>query len=162
MNTKIEYHYTDGDNFKTHGEIVFMGEPSMGIDGAKQIIMSCLTDDNSFIPEQINMDSYRYTVDMDRDHCWHMFDDITLTEEHATDISGRATDEVIAEMEKAGKEGWEEYDILQRYTGKLWITLTEDEQKTIMDVKQKIDKGTPEYSIIAALCVKILQKRKLL
>lgn len=92
LNTRINYLYRDGSNYKQHNAAVVSGELS---DADKETIIGCLYDGEYFIPSMVGIEEHRvddkWTED---DHCWF--------ELHITDLEDTAaaptTDMTSAEL----------------------------------------------------------------
>ena len=104
MNTKMNYLYRDGANYKAHNEYIVKGEIT-----EKQIkrIIKCL-DGEFFIPEQLGLPIVRpddkLTPD---DHCFcELYEDDfeTTTDDAYEDIT---CEELVQRFEKAAKDGWD-------------------------------------------------------
>ena len=123
MNTKINYLYRDGANYKAHNEYIVLGEITK-----EQItrIIKTLTMGDSFIPEQIGLPINRPSEELTSDdHCYCELsaECFELTDEEAfEDIT---CEELVQRFEKAAKDGWDDItygvfveddeDVVKRY-----------------------------------------------
>lgn len=83
MNSKLEYTYRDGSNYKQHGSVVFAGEIT---DAERVTIKAALDDENWFLAEQVGLPNLRERWDshFDDDHIWHELDEIVTVDEEPT------------------------------------------------------------------------------
>jgi len=86
MNTKIEYMYRDGSNYKEHEEVILQGKIT---NAEKKMIMDNLDGKEFFIPSQVGLDdlqSRMINFPNEDDHVWHELNesDITLTQDEPT------------------------------------------------------------------------------
>ena len=113
-NTKINYIYRDGCNYKMQNEAVLKGEFKPEDLAYIESVQDC----ELFIPEQVGLHITRpsdeYTED---DHCWaELFpeDDIELTDEEPTEeLTGKLTwVQFIENFKKVEETGWmpEDYE----------------------------------------------------
>ena len=106
MNTKMNYLYRDGANYKAHNEIIVKGEIT-----EEQIsrIIASLTMGDSFIPEQINLPIERPSDELtSEDHCYCELteDCFELTGDEETE--SLTCEELVQLFEKAAKDGWDD------------------------------------------------------
>jgi len=116
MNTRVEYLYRDGSNYKQWGAVVFRGE----CDGSLARRLFAALDRGEFlIADQVRLPELFFT---DRplyadDHCWHEMGEVTATSAVADDLHARTIEQFVAEMERASTEGWAVFDRLAREFG---------------------------------------------
>jgi hypothetical protein len=116
MNTRVEYLYRDGSNYKQWGAVVFRGDCDESLAG---MLFAALDRGEFFIADQVRLPELFFA---DRplyadDHCWHEMGEVTTTSEAADDLLGRTIDEFVAEVERASTEGWVVFDRLAREFG---------------------------------------------
>jgi len=116
MNTRVEYLYRDGSNYKQFGAVVFRGECDANL---ARTLFAALDRGEFFIADQVRLPELFFT---DRplyadDHCWHEMGEVTTTSAAADDPLGRAIEEFVAELERASTEGWVVFDRLAREFG---------------------------------------------
>jgi len=116
MNTRVEYLYRDGANYKQWGAVVFRGE----CDGSlTRRLFASLDREEFFIAHQVRLaelffDDRALCAD---DHCWHEMGDVTTTSAAADDLLGRTLKQFVAEVERASTEGWAVFDRSAREFG---------------------------------------------
>jgi len=113
MNTRVEYLYRDGSNYKQWGAVVFQG----GCDERLvRRLFVALDGGESFIAHQVRLPELFFT---DRplyadDHCWHELTHATTAAEAPDDLLNRTFDEFVSEVERASRDGWRIFDVLHR------------------------------------------------
>lgn len=116
MNTRVEYLYRDGSNYKQWGAVVFRGE----CDGSlNRRLFAALDREEFFIAHQVRLPELFFD---DRalyadDHCWHEMGEVTTTSAAADDLLERTIEEFVVEVERASSEGWAVFDQLAREFG---------------------------------------------
>jgi hypothetical protein len=116
MNTRVEYLYRDGSNYKQWGAVVFRGECDTSLAGR---LFATLDRGEFFIAHQVRLPELFFA---DRplyadDHCWHEMGEVTTTSAAADDLLGRTIEEFVTEMERASTEGWAVFDRSERRFG---------------------------------------------
>lgn len=81
MNTKVEYLYRDGSNYKVWNTVVVKGTLT---DEKKQEIFDSCDDIGYFIPRQVGLPEKRFEDTTDDDHCWFELKSIEDTKEPPT------------------------------------------------------------------------------
>lgn len=104
MNTRIEYLYRDGSNYKVHNECVIEGELT---EPQQDIILACRDDDIYFIPSDVGLPEVRFdSWDEQYDHDWFELYDYAFSSTDANpDVHITAAELVEAFL--AHKEEWE-------------------------------------------------------
>ena len=117
-NIKFNYLYRDGANYKSWGEVVFSNPDQLTVNEIEaKLIEGFLPDklfiaNQVFIPEQFLFTSGKFTK---FDHCYHEFDSVEICEENPTDGFERSINDFLKVIEQVSKQGWEEFDILDRF-----------------------------------------------
>lgn len=111
-NTRMEYLYRDGSNWKSWGEVTFRGAPSPE---SLARLRKAFNSGDYFIAEQVRVrelffDSGPYA----EDHCWHEFSQVESTTNPGDDPYDRTFDEFVAECETAAEVGWKQFDWFDR------------------------------------------------
>ena len=106
MNTRIEYDYRDGANYKLAGEIVITGSATE--QQVKALHEACMKEDDHsfFVPEAVGMERLsKNPWDNEIDHPFHTLGDITPTDDEPTDP--RTIEELIESFDDKdwGAEG---------------------------------------------------------
>ena len=104
MNTRVEYLYRDGSNFKRWGAVVFRGTCAATLVGR---LFAALDHGEFFIAHQVRVPELFFA---DRplyadDHCWHELAEVTTTSEIPEDSLDRTIEEFVKEVEQLRKEG---------------------------------------------------------
>jgi hypothetical protein len=116
MNTRVEYLYRDGSNYKQWGAVVFRGECNGSL---PQRLFAALDRGEFFIADQVRLPELFFAnrpLYAD-DHCWHELGEVTTTSAAADDVPGRTIEEFVAEMEQASTDGWAVFDRSERLFG---------------------------------------------
>jgi hypothetical protein len=110
MNTRFEYLYRDGSNYKQWGSVTFRGAADSAL--LRRLSAAC-DSDGFFIAHQVRLPELFFAGDVPDadDHCFHEMAAVGATEEAANDAFGRTVDEFAAEMERAAKAGWAAFDV---------------------------------------------------
>jgi hypothetical protein len=116
MNTRVEYLYRDGSNYKQWGAVVFRGECDATL---LRRLSAALDREEFFIAAQVRLaelffDDHPLYAD---DHCWHELAEVTTTSAAADDLLGRTIEDLVAEVERASTEGWAVFDRSERRFG---------------------------------------------
>lgn len=77
MNTKIDYLYRDGSNYKIRNQQTVEGTLS---DGQIEEIMASCDDGNYFVPRQVGLPEERFGDITDDDHGWFELLEISTTD----------------------------------------------------------------------------------
>lgn len=104
MNTRIEYSYRDGANYKQFGHIVITGQASQ--QQVEALRGACMQEDGYayFVPESVGMARLSPGAwDDEIDHPFHILGDVTLDSIEATD--DRSIYDLIADFKS---KNWEE------------------------------------------------------
>ena len=116
-NIKFNYLYRDGSNYKSWGEVVFTNPNQLTLEEIETRLINAFLPDKLFIanqvfiPEQFLFISGKFTK---FDHCYHEFDSVEICQENPTDDLGRSINDFLKVVEQVSKQGWEEFDILER------------------------------------------------
>lgn len=103
MNTRFEYLYRDGGNWKRWGSVVFTGAPAPDLEDRFRRVCDW---PDVFIAGQVRLPELFFTdypVNED-DHCYHELWSVTATEDEADDAHARTIEEFVEEFERAGKK----------------------------------------------------------
>lgn len=113
MNTKFEYLYRDGSNYKSWGEVNFSGRAG---DELRKRLGRALDRGEFFIADQVRIREafFENRALYADDHCWHELSDISDTLEDPTDGYRRTFEEFVCEVEAAADTGWRVFDRLER------------------------------------------------
>lgn len=116
MAVALDYLYRDGSNCKASGSVVFAGDA----DEALVARLKAALDDGQWfiagqvgVPEVFLWDGGEYEANED-DHCWHELIDVSATDAVPTDVQGRTFAAFVAQVEAAGRTGWDEFDPEER------------------------------------------------
>ena len=117
-NTRLEYAYRDGSNYKSWGSVVFSGAIT---DDLLRLLLAVLESGEFLIAGQVRLpevfpDSWPQYAD---DHCWHAFVDVELTNDTPDDEHARSIEMFVREVERAAADGWRVFDPLERRTSRL-------------------------------------------
>ncbi len=109
MNTKLEYLYRDGSNYKQWGERVFRSVCDAAL---RERLFSSLECYEFFIAHQVRLPDLFFS---DRplyadDHCWHELAEVSLTCDPPDDPLDRTIDEFVLEVERVSTIGWKVFD----------------------------------------------------
>ncbi|MGZ8869187.1 MAG: hypothetical protein ACXW2P_12665, partial [Thermoanaerobaculia bacterium] len=110
MNTRFQYVYRDGSNYKQWGRVSFRGACDAALLGR---LFSALDSDSLFVAHQVRLPDLffndgRLYAD---DHCFHEIVDVSATEEPPDDLLERTIGEFVEEMERASRRGWDVFDV---------------------------------------------------
>ena len=99
MNTRLEYMYRDGENYKQHGDVVVRGELTLAE------LKPHFHDYEFFIPSEVGLEDLQNTPYLACDHVWHELHVAEPTDEAPTvNISAQ---ELLARFKAAGSVKWE-------------------------------------------------------
>lgn len=114
MNTRIEYLYRDGSNYKRWGWVVFRGTCDAAV---HRRLLSAL-DDDLFIADQVRIPELFFNDRplYDDDHSWHEMGELATTSDSTDDQFDRAIEDFVAEVERASNDGWRVFDRSARIT----------------------------------------------
>jgi hypothetical protein len=109
MNTRVEYLYRDGSNYKQWGAIVFRGVCDVTL---QRRLFVALDRGEFFIANQVRLPELFFG---DRplyadDHCWHELAEVTATSVVPDDPLDRTIEEFVTEVESASRDGWAVFD----------------------------------------------------
>lgn len=115
MNTRIEYMYRDGSNYKTYGVAVLEG--MVPIEEVRLV-----TSVEYFLPEQVGLETLQEQWDShyEDDHIWHELCELEYTEQAPTVELTAA--EFVARWKAAVEAGWDEAAANKRLQG--WVEST--------------------------------------
>jgi hypothetical protein len=116
MNTRVEYLYRDGSNYKQWGAVVFRAECNGSL---LRRLLAALDREEFFIAHQVRLPELFFA---DRplyadDHCWHEMAEVTSTSAAADDLLERTIEEFVAELERHSTQGWAVFDRSERRFG---------------------------------------------
>ena len=116
MNTRVEYLYRDGSNYKQWGAVVFRGNCDATL---VRRLFAALDRGEFFIANQVRLPQLFFA---DRplyadDHCWHELAEVTATSDIADDLLDRTIEEFVKEVEGASRVGWAVFDRSDRQFG---------------------------------------------
>lgn len=112
MNTRFEYFYRDGSNYKQWGSVVFRGASEAAL---RDRLFAALDSDGYFIAHQVRLPELFFIGSLDEDdHCFHELAEVSTTAEPPDDPLGRTIDDFASEMEQASKSGWAVFDVCER------------------------------------------------
>lgn len=116
-NIKFNYLYRDGANYKYWGDIVFSNPDLLTLCEIEAKLVGAFLPDKLFVAHQISIPEKflfangKFTK---FDHCYHEFDSVEICEENPTDDLKRSINDFLKVIEQVSKQGWEEFDILDR------------------------------------------------
>ncbi len=109
MNTRIEYLYTDEDNYKVYNEAIIRGEISLNEVDA---IMDCLDSGEFFIPSQVGLPEEKFPEVTEADHPWFTLQGFELTEKpYNESLDVKDVKDLVARFKEA-KGNWDEFSWL--------------------------------------------------
>src|SRR4051812_31499004 len=116
MNTRVEYLYRDGSNYKQWRAVVFRGACD---ESSARRLFAALDREEFFIAHQVRLPELFFA---DRplyadDHCWHEMAEVTVTSVAPDDLLDRTIEEFVTEMERASTERWAVFDRSERRFG---------------------------------------------
>jgi hypothetical protein len=108
MNTRFEYLYRDGSNYKQWSSVTFRGAPD---DALVQRLSAAVDSDDFLIAHQVRLpDLFFAGVPDADDHCFHQMAEVTAIEQPADDAFGRTIEDFVAEVERAATVGWAAFE----------------------------------------------------
>ena len=112
MNTRFDYLYRDGSNYKNWGAVIFRGTASESLQSR---LVKALESGELFIAHQVRVPELFFTdsIDVD-DHCYHELAGIAACDEAPDDVHGRTLEEFVLEVERARQQGWRVFDPADR------------------------------------------------
>jgi hypothetical protein len=113
MNTRVEYLYRDGSNYKQWGAVVFHRSCDATL---VRRLFAALDGGEFFIAHQVRLPELFFA---DRplyadDHCWHELAEVTSTSAVPDDPLDRTIEEFVTEIECASRDGWAVFDRSQQ------------------------------------------------
>ena len=106
MNTRFEYMYRDGGNYKQFNEVVIKGEFSL------EQLRPHLYNGDFFVPSEVGLEDLQEYPYQDYDHVWHELDSAEPTEDEPTvEISA---EEIVSRFSAAGAVKWETRTVFNR------------------------------------------------
>ena len=117
-NIRFRYLYRDASNYKQHGEAVFSNRDKLSLMKIEKRVQASLHDGEFFIARQVCLEEFFFDSLYEDDHPWHEFGFVEATTDPAFDPEcwrerGQRRDirDFLLEMEKAGKAGWDEWNV---------------------------------------------------
>jgi len=98
MNTRFEYMYRDGENYKQYNEVVLEGAFTL------DQLRPYLYEGQFFLPSEVGLDDLQEYPYRHCDHIWHEMVSADLTDDAPT-VEVRA-EEFVARFERAGGTKW--------------------------------------------------------
>ncbi len=110
MNTRFNYLYRDGSNYKQWGSVTFRGVADSTL---RSRLSAALDTDGFFVAQQVRLPELFFAGDAPNvdDHCFHEMADLSATNDAPNDAFGRTIEQFVAEMERASKAGWAAFDV---------------------------------------------------
>lgn len=109
MNTRIEYLYTDEDNYKVYNEAIIKGEISLN---EVDTIMDCLDSGEFFIPHQVGLPEEKFPEVTEADHPWFTLQGFELTEKpYNESLDVKDVKDLVARFKEA-RGNWDEFSWL--------------------------------------------------
>lgn len=109
MNTRVDYLYTDADNYKVYNEAVVKGEISQ--DSVSEI-MDCLDSGEFFIPSQVGIPEEKFPEIAEADHPWFTLQGFELTEKPCDEGLDVKDVKDLVERFKKARGNWDEFSWL--------------------------------------------------
>ncbi|MBL7645491.1 MAG: hypothetical protein JNK74_04795 [Candidatus Hydrogenedentes bacterium] len=106
MNTRFEYLYRDGHNYKQYNEVVLAGKFTL------DQLRPHLYERNHFMPSEVGLDDLQEFPYRDCDHIWHELVSAEPTEDAPT-VEVTA-EELIERFKKAGAVIWDTEAVNER------------------------------------------------
>ena len=104
MNTRIEYLYRDGSNYKMLNEVVVVG--TLTEDQITEIL-DCCEAGEYFIPIQVKLPEVRFGKITEDDHCWFEIAKYSFTETNAESTLPLTAEELLNNFKHASGK-WDE------------------------------------------------------
>jgi hypothetical protein len=106
MNTRFEYRYRDGENYKKFGEVVIKGEFTL------EQLQPHLYEGDFFVPSEIGLEDLQEHPYQDYDHVWHELDSAEPTEDEPT--VELTAEEIVSRFSAAGAVEWKTETVFKR------------------------------------------------
>lgn len=106
MNTRFEYRYRDGENYKKFGEVVIKGEFTL------EQLQPHLYEGDFFVPSEIGLEDLQEYPYQDYDHAWHELDSAEPTEDEPT--VELTAEEIVSRFSAAGAVEWKTETVFKR------------------------------------------------
>lgn len=106
MNTRFEYRYRDGENYKKFGEVVIKGEFTL------EQLRPHLYEGDFFVPSEIGLEDLQEHPYQDYDHVWHELDSAEPTEDEPT--VELTAEEIVSRFSAAGAVEWKTETVFKR------------------------------------------------
>jgi hypothetical protein len=106
MNTRLEYLYREGHNYKQFNEVVIEGEFSL------DHLRAHLYEGQYFMPSEVGLEDLQENPYRGCDHIWHELVSAEPTEDPPTAEVG--AEELVARFRKAGAVKWETVTVNER------------------------------------------------
>lgn len=116
-NIKFNYLYRDGSNCKSWGDAVFTNPSQLTLEEIETRLIDAFLPDKLFVAHQISIpEKFLFAKGKftNFDHCYHEFDCVEICQENITDGLGRSISDFLKVVEQISKQGWEEFDVLER------------------------------------------------
>ncbi len=124
-NLKFSYMYRDGSNHKDFGGIVFPNPQKLAFDTVTKALRKAFMVDGLFVADQVRVPEvflfHKWDLNSD-DHCYHEFLVVKETRETPSDLYGRTFAEFVNEVASESRNGWKEFDPLERTSGRTSYT----------------------------------------
>ncbi len=128
MNTRFEYRYRDGENYKQFGEVVIKGEFTL------EQLRPHLYEGDFFVPSEIGLEDLQEYPYQDYDHVWHELDSAEPTEDEPT--VELTAEEIVSRFSAAGAVGWDTETVSKRMTE----TTSAEELASMMRMLERLAK----------------------
>lgn len=106
MNTRIQYLYRDGSNYKKWAQSVISGEISMAQ------VEPLLLPDRLFIPSEVGLKDLQEEPLGEDDHIWHELQELEYTD--AKPDAEVDADAFMHCLKKTMQRGWEQTEVFKR------------------------------------------------
>jgi hypothetical protein len=116
-NTKFNYLYRDGANYKSWGVVIFTNPEQSTLEEIETRLISAFLPDKLFVASQVSIpEKYLFSDGKftKYDHCYHEFDSVEMCEEGSTDSLGRSITDFLRDVELIAKQDWKAFDVLDR------------------------------------------------
>jgi hypothetical protein len=119
--TSVEflYRYSDGNNFKKPGSVVFANPEGIGASTIEATLTQTFWDDGLFIAHPVRIPEVFLFLDGPfafDDHCFHEFVAAQASEKAANDEHGRTIGEFLSEVIREDQKGWQVFDPTDYYS----------------------------------------------
>jgi hypothetical protein len=115
---KFNYLYRDGSNFKKWSHIVFSNPDGVTLKVVRKVFRDTFGGDGLFIAHQVRVPEVFLYGKGDAnadDHCFHEFNDVSMSSEIPNDMYGRSINQFIAEVQRIANLGWVPFDPFDRW-----------------------------------------------